>query len=92
MRQRCICNGDIVFARKFDKTFTLDNICPGNILLLYLNDARYEGYKIRVFKQYSPDKELETFYYNPDGSERSSSKTHSLSRVVGVVQYKIEGV
>ena len=92
MRLRGINNGDIVFARRFDDAFPRSQICPNDILLLYLNDPRYNGYKIRVFRQYSPHNELETFYYNPDGSEHNSSQAHSLSRVVGVVQYKIESI
>jgi hypothetical protein len=92
MKKRGINHGDIVFARKFDDTFTRGDIRQHDILLLHLNDARYNGYKIRVFRDYTPQNELETFYYNSDGSEHNSSKPHSLSRVVGVVQYKIESV
>jgi hypothetical protein len=92
MKKRGISNGDIVFARKFDDSFTRSQIRPQDILLVHLNDERYKGYKIRVFRQYSPTNELETFYYNADGSERNSSQFHSLSRVVGVVQYKIESM
>jgi hypothetical protein len=92
MKLRNINNGDVIFARKFDNTFTHSQIRPNDILLLQLNDARYNGYKIRVFKEYSPKNELETFYYNPDGSVHNSSQPHALNRAVGIVQYKIESI
>jgi hypothetical protein len=92
MRKRGINNGDIVFARKFDSAFGRNQISSGDILLLHLNDARYNGYKIRVFRQSTPQNELETYYFNSDGSEHNSSQPHSLSRVVGVVRYKIESI
>ncbi|GHT82333.1 hypothetical protein FACS189467_7490 [Bacteroidia bacterium] len=92
MKKRGINNGDIIFASKVDSDFLKkkkDKIHPNDVLLLRLNDERYEGYKIRVFKQYAVNGELETYYYNKDGSEHNSSRTHSLDRVVGIVKYKI---
>jgi hypothetical protein len=92
MKLRDINNGDIIFARKFDDTFTHSHIRPNDILLLHLNDARYNGYKIRVCSEISPKIGLKTFYYNPDGSTHNSSQPHSLDRAVGIVQYKIESI
>ncbi|MDR3187742.1 MAG: hypothetical protein LBT94_00965 [Prevotellaceae bacterium] len=90
MKRRGINNGDIVYARKFDETFGKENIQPNDILLIYLNDERYKGYKIRVCRGYNPKdkKELETYYYDGDGNERTSSKNHKLELVQGIVKYK----
>lgn len=90
MKSRGINNGDIVYAKKFDDSFGKDQIQPNDILLIRLDDERYKGYKIRVFKKYNPTdaEDLETFYYDSDGNERISSKNHRLELVQGVVKYK----
>ena len=90
MKRRGINNGDIVYARKFDDSFGKESIQPDDILLIHLDDERYKGYKIRVFKKYSPDNadELETYYYDSEGEERISSLNHRLELVKGVVKYK----
>jgi hypothetical protein len=90
MKRRGINNGDIVYAKKFDDTFKKDQIQPDDILLIHLNDERYKGYKIRVFRKYNSANadELETYYYDSEGDERTSSKNHRLELVQGVVKYK----
>ncbi|MDR3366646.1 MAG: hypothetical protein LBO71_06745 [Prevotellaceae bacterium] len=90
MKRRGINNGDIVYARKFDSAFGKENIQPDDILLIYLNDDRYQGYKIRVCRKYNhgTTNELETYYYDSDGNERVSSKPHRLDLVQGIVKYK----
>jgi hypothetical protein len=90
MKRRGINNGDIVYARKFDSSFGKENIQPDDVLLIYLNDDRYQGYKIRVCRRYNPENaaELETYYYDSDGNERISSKPHRLDLVQGIVKYK----
>ncbi|MDR0711116.1 MAG: hypothetical protein LBF67_02055 [Prevotellaceae bacterium] len=90
MKRRGINNGDIIYARRFDESFGKDKIQPDDILLIYLDDDRYKGYKIRGCKKYNPndESELETYYYDNDGNERVSSKNHKLEFVQGVVRYK----
>lgn len=90
MKRRGINNGDIVYAKKFDDSFGKNSIQPDDILLIYLNDERYKGYKIRVFKKYNPDnpEDLETYYYDSEGEERISSRNHRLELVKGIVKYK----
>jgi hypothetical protein len=58
--------------------------------LILLNDERYKGYKIRVYKRHNPDdeRELETFYYDSEGNERSSSRNHRIELVQRIVKYK----
>jgi hypothetical protein len=92
MKRRGIVDGDIIYARKFDGNFTLNEIKEGDLLLIYLNDARYKGYKIRIFRKYADNNEIETYYYNKDGTERNSSHAHSSDRVAGVIKYKIENI
>ncbi|MDR1023403.1 MAG: hypothetical protein LBL94_09070 [Prevotellaceae bacterium] len=90
MKKKGINSGDIVYAKKFDASFGRDQIKPNDVLLILLNDERYKGYKIRVYKRHNPkDKnDLETFYYDSDGNERVSSKNHRLDLVQGVIKYK----
>jgi hypothetical protein len=90
MKRRGINNGDIIYARKFDESFGKENIQPDDILLIYLNDERYKGYKVRVCKRYNPNNkdELETYYYDNEENERVSSKNHKLEFVQGIVKYK----
>ncbi|GHT17786.1 hypothetical protein AGMMS4956_21310 [Bacteroidia bacterium] len=90
MRDRGINDGDILYVRKFDEVFTREQIHPRDILLIYLNDKRYSGYKIRVFKQYNPEHpdEVETYYYNEDGTEHNSSKNHNVIDVKGIIKYR----
>jgi hypothetical protein len=90
MKRRGINNGDIIYAKKFDESFGKDRIQPDDILLIYLNDERYKGYKVRVLRKRNPNDEndMETYYYDSDGNERTSSKNHRLDLVQGVVKYK----
>jgi hypothetical protein len=90
MKKKGINNGDIVYAKKFDDVFRKDQIKPNDILLVLLNDERYKGYKLRVYKRRNPDdeRELEMFYYDSEGNERSSSKNHRIELVQGIVKYK----
>ncbi|MDR0415467.1 MAG: hypothetical protein LBH84_08670 [Prevotellaceae bacterium] len=90
MKKRGIRNGDIVYAKRFNDTFGKDQIKPGDILLILLNDEQYKGYKVRVCRRYNPNNanELETFYYDDDGNERISSKNHRIDLVQGIIKYK----
>lgn len=90
MEARKIYNGNVIFVKKFNKNFTRDDIKPNDILLIYLNDERYKGYKLRVMKKLNEanTSEVVTFYYDPDGTEHFSSHNHKLSNVVGVLKYQ----
>lgn len=85
MISRNIKPNDIIKVKMFDKNFTSDSIVSGDIVLIFLNDKKFRGYKIReVEKVY--DKEAITFYYNAQGKKIQSSSPHSLEHIKGVVE------
>lgn len=63
----------------------------GTPVLIFLNDKKFRGYKIRIIKKLVGD-EAETFYYNEDGSEHPSSENHTLKSIIGVVDLKESGI
>ena len=87
MRKRGINPGDIVVVRLFDKTFSHDNVSQDDIVLIYLNDDRFKGYKIRVWDVKDSQAGLvKTFYYNGE-EKQESSEPHKLKDIIGVVKY-----
>ena len=87
MTPRHINSGDIIGVQLLDKTFTLDDIEKGDILLIELHDEKFDGNKIRVMDY--PDQEKEAFhthYFTKEGEIQKSSKTHSFKDVRGVVR------
>lgn len=81
--------GDVVAARLFDDKFTKKNIQPGDVLLIWLNDDRYKGYKLRVFGDYTADaNRLSTYYFKGD-ERQNSSHPHHIESIKGVVKYKL---
>ncbi|MDR2424456.1 MAG: S24 family peptidase [Prevotellaceae bacterium] len=90
MSQRKIENGDIIFVRKFDKSFTKNQIKPDDILLIWHDSEQYKGYKIRVLDNDKSENnnELNTFYYKEDGNKHLSC--HNINNIKGVVKYKLQ--
>lgn len=74
----------IVSVRMFSNKNEKDALKPGDAVLIFLNDMKFRGYKIRVIKRMDNDK-AETFYYDESGNERASSEPHFLESIVGVV-------
>lgn len=86
MTPRNILNGEEWLAKPYDGESSAIN--PGDVLLIYIKDKNM--YKIREVERVLDDKqEVETFYYNPDGSKQFSSRWHRLADVRGVVKYAI---
>lgn len=80
--------GEIIKVRMF--TGEIDKkslIQPGDIVLIYLNDENFRGYKIRAISKILDD-EAKTHYYNIRGEEVASSKNHSFHSIIGVVEDK----
>ena len=88
MKPRNITEGTQLYVEKIAKDSDIKGkIAKGDILMLYLSDTK--KYKIREFKEFTPEGALDTFYYNPDGSEHPSSRPHHRGTLVGVVKYRI---
>jgi len=90
MRGRKIEEGNIVLVERFDnKKDKKDLIKPQDILVIYLNDKKYKGYKIREFKGFDEDGTLITFWYEEDNTKHRSSVNHQINQVAGVVKHVI---
>lgn len=84
MNPRHIYSNDIIGVQLFDDNFTVNDVEQGDILLIYLDDDRFHGHKIRVM-DYSENNAFHTYYYN-GGNIQSSSKPHAFSSIRGVVR------
>lgn len=87
MKPKGINEGIIVDVRMLNKTersHLKDNLSSGDIVLIYLNDRRFRGYKLRIIKEIRQNDTI-TFYYNHE-SEQKSSKLHLLKDIIGFVE------
>jgi len=93
MQKRHIYNGNIILSKIFKKDDNKEKMITekqvSQILLIYLYDRNYKGFKIREFEGWTENGDANTFYYNSDGSRRYSSKPHKLEQIVGTVDYVI---
>lgn len=85
MIPRNIKPNDIIKVKMFDNKFTSDNIVSGNIVLIFLNDKKFRGYKVREIEKVH-DKKAITFYYNKKGDKIQSSLPYSLENIKGIVE------
>lgn len=69
-----------IFASNAEKTSLKQN----DVALIFLNDNKFRGYKIRIVEKIQGN-EVETFYYDQDGNKKLSSKSHSLDSILGIV-------
>lgn len=87
MAPKGIKEGGIVDVRIFNRkehSNLRDNLSEGKVVLIYLNDEKFRGYKLRIIKELRQDAAI-TFYYN-DGEEKESSSPHLLKDIIGVVE------
>ena len=77
---------DLVSVKMLSNTDKKTEIKPGTPVLIFLNDKKFRGYKIRIIKEFFEDEKAKTFYYNEDGSEHESSEPHTLSAIIGIVE------
>ena len=84
MEEKNINNGSIVNARIFNSTEEKLNLKNGDVVLIYLNDKKFRGYKLRCVKNVNLQ-DVETFYYNK-GKEIPSSKPHKLDSIIGIIE------
>lgn len=86
MQVKGISDGDIVGVRMFgneaDKNFPEKE---GLMLLIYLNDEHFKGYKIREKGELTADGTAYNTYHYKGGVEHLSSKPHLISSIKGVV-------
>lgn len=91
MKKIGINPNDVVCVQMFASEEQKQNLQKGTPVLIFLNDKKFRGYKIRIIKKLVGD-EAETFYYNEDGSEHPSSENHTLKSIVGIVDLEESGI
>lgn len=82
-----IPNGTIVDVTMFNKHQRNDiskYIKEGDIILIFINDKNFRGYKLRIVKQVMDDS-AQTYYYDGD-TMHLSSKPHLFKDIVGIVK------
>ena len=84
MNPRKIYSDDVIGVQLFDDNFTVADVEQGDILLIYLDDNRFHGHKIRVM-DYPENNAFHTYYY-VGGKIQKSSEPHAFSAIQGVVR------
>lgn len=85
MTPKHICNNDFIGVRMFDDKFTIDNVPKGDILLIWINDEKWTGHKIRIKGDFDGVQSFETSYYK-EGKTIQSSQNHKIQSIRGVVE------
>lgn len=86
MENQQIQNGSIVDVTMFNKQQRCEinkHIKEGDIILIFINDQNFRGYKLRIVKHVMEDS-VQTYYYIGD-ELRSYSKPHLFKDIVGIV-------
>lgn len=85
MSPKHIYHNDVVGVRMFNGTFTIEQVKEGDVLLIWLDDQNFKGYKIRIKGNFDGTDAYETFYY--EGNKiKKSHKNHKISTIKGVVE------
>lgn len=86
MQLKGISDGDIVGVRMFEhKHSMLDSLKRGQILLIYLDDKHFKGYKIRELGTITDDGVAYNTYHYKGGVQHRSTRPHSIDSLKGVV-------
>jgi TusA-related sulfurtransferase len=94
MEAKKIYEGDIIIAELFNDGLSdnqkLEKINTGDILLIYLDDNKFKGHKIRVCSEKTEGKSfLKTHYFNKDKTVHPSSREHNIEEIIGVIRMKL---
>ena len=85
MTPKHIYHNDIIGVKIFDETFTVEQVKEGDVLLIWLDDENFKGYKIRIKGKFDGTDAYETFYY--EGQQiQQSHQNHRISTIKGVVE------
>lgn len=84
MKPLHINSGDVIGVQLFDDHFTINDVKQGDILLIYLNDDKFHGHKIRVM-DYAQGDSFHTYYF-VGRQPQDSSEPHAFSTIRGVVR------
>lgn len=87
MKCREINPNELIDVRIFNSENEKLNLKHDDIVLIFLNDSSFRGYKIRAVSQLDGYNAL-TFYYTENGDKIESSKPHALNNIIGIVDGK----
>lgn len=86
MSQVNLTPGSVISVKLFNSEKEKKLLKNGDVALIFLNDDKFHGYKLRAIdKIYEND--AETFYYNSEGHKTQSSQRHKLINILGVVDF-----
>lgn len=86
MQEKGISDGDIIGVRMFEDEKSVLNLSKkDNILLIYINDERFKGYKIREQGEMTIDGLAFYTYHYKGGVKSLSSRPHAIESIKGVV-------
>lgn len=87
MKIKGISEGDIVGVRMFDNGYNMQQLSSKKnpMLLIYLDDKHFKGYKLREQGEITDDGMAYNTYHYKGGIQNKSSRPHSLTSIKGVV-------
>lgn len=86
MKLKGISDGDIVGVRMFKDGFVMpENPKKKLMLLIYLDDKYFKGYKIREQGEITDDGKAYNTYHYKGGVQNMSSKPHNIETIKGIV-------
>lgn len=86
MQIKGISDGDIVGVRMFNEVYNMPtSFKKGRMLLIFLDDEHFKGYKIREQGEITNDRTGYNTYHYKDGVKNKSSKPHSIDSIKGIV-------
>lgn len=81
----------VVSVRMFSDSSEKDNLREGDAVVIFLNDKKFRGYKVRIIETIN-DGKAETYYFDKEGNKKPSSEPHSLINIIGVVDFEESGI
>lgn len=86
MQIKGISDGDIIGVRMFENEYNMPtSFKQDRMLLIYLDDEHFKGYKIREQGKITDDGTAYNTYHYKGGVQNKSSKPHSISSIKGLV-------
>ena len=87
MKIKGISDGDVIGVRMFGNGYEMPtNTKQGQMLLIYLDDEHFKGFKIREQGEITDDGKSYNTYHYKGGVRNQSSKPHSIASIKGIVE------
>ena len=87
MKIKGISDGDIIGVRMFENGDNIPKTTKkGQMLLIYIDDEHFKGYKIREQGDITDDGTSYNTYHYKGGIQNQSSKPHAITSIKGIVE------